>query len=167
MINFARLTVLLVTMIGCVGCDQATKAAARTYLRTGAAMSFLDDTVRLQRAENPGAFLSMGAALPDGVRTLVFTFGGTVLVGGAILWAVRARRMNILQTVGAALVCGGGLGNLIDRLARHGYVTDFLNVGIGPLRTGIFNVADFVLLIGAALLAWSGTAGTRLWLTKQ
>jgi lipoprotein signal peptidase len=46
-------------------------------------------------------------------------------------------------------------------------VTDFLNVGIGPLRTRIFNVADFVLLIGAALLAWSGTAGTRLWLTKQ
>lgn len=143
-------------MIGCVGCDQVTKVTARTFLSTGTTMSFFNDTVRLQHTENPGGFLSMGDSLPIVARTIVFTLGSTVLVAGAIFWAVRSRRASTLQTIGAALVCSGGLGNLIDRFIRHGYVTDFLNVGIGTLRTGIFNVADFALLVGAALLLLSG-----------
>jgi signal peptidase II len=69
--------------------------------------------------------------------------------------------MNTYQTVGAALICSGGLGNLIDRLTHGGYVTDFLNVGIGPLRTGIFNVADFVLLVGLGIIVLSGAGSAR------
>jgi signal peptidase II len=53
-------------------------------------------------------------------------------------------------------VCSGGIGNLIDRFCQHGEVTDFLNIGIGSLRTGIFNVADFALLMGVALILFSG-----------
>lgn len=64
--------------------------------------------------------------------------------------------MNVIQTAGAALICSGGVGNLIDRLTRDGYVTHFLNVGVGPLRTGIFNIADFVLLVGLAIIVLSG-----------
>jgi signal peptidase II len=69
--------------------------------------------------------------------------------------------MNTYQTVGAALICSGGLGNLIDRLTHGGYVTDFLNVGIGPLRTGIFNVADFALLVGLGIIVLSGAGSAR------
>ncbi|WP_419661036.1 signal peptidase II (lipoprotein signal peptidase) domain protein [Desulfosarcina variabilis str. Montpellier] len=47
---------------------------------------------------------------------------------------------------------GTGIGNLIDRILHNGFVMDFLNVGIGPLRTGIFNVADVAIMGGAALL---------------
>ncbi len=47
-------------------------------------------------------------------------------------------------------MCGGGIGNLIDRWA-YGYSRDFLNVGFGPLRTGIFNVADVALMAGCLL----------------
>ncbi len=159
--NVARIAVLLTTMIACVGCDQVTKSAARHQLDPGATVSLFHDVVRLQRVENPGAFLSMGDSLPRSVRTIVFTFGGVVLVGGAMLWAARARRMNTYQTVGAALICSGGLGNLIDRLTHGGYVTDFLNVGIGPLRTGIFNVADFVLLVGLGIIVLSGAGSAR------
>ena len=167
MVNFARLAVLLVTVIGCVGCDQVTKAAARTYLSTGTTMSFFNDTLRLQHAENRGGFLSIGESLPTEARKILFTFGGGVLVGGSIFWAVRSRRVNTIQTIGAALLCSGGLGNLIDRFIRDGYVTDFLNVGVGPLRTGIFNVADFALLLGVALLVLAGTGGERHGLTNQ
>jgi signal peptidase II len=46
---------------------------------------------------------------------------------------------------------GGGASNLIDRAAR-GHVVDFLNVGLGSLRTGIFNVADIAVLLGALLI---------------
>jgi signal peptidase II len=49
---------------------------------------------------------------------------------------------------------------LIDRLLYHGRVTDFLNVGIGSLRTGIFNLADMAILAGALLLVLKMRAGT-------
>jgi signal peptidase II len=149
------------TMVACVGCDQVTKSAARLQLEPGKTVSLFHDFVRLQHVENPGAFLSMGDSLPKSVRTILFTFGGIVLVGGAMLWAARARRMNNVQTVGAALICSGGLGNLIDRLTQGGYVTDFLNVGIGPLRTGIFNIADFALLVGVGIIVMSGANSAR------
>ncbi|HXC20398.1 MAG TPA: signal peptidase II, partial [Steroidobacteraceae bacterium] len=54
--------------------------------------------------------------------------------------------------IALALIAGGGISNLIDRLLYGGRVTDFLNVGIGSLRTGIFNVADMAILAGALLL---------------
>jgi signal peptidase II len=157
-INSCRVAVLLLTMIGCVGCDQATKLAARTYLSTGTTTSFLGDTFRLQRAENPGAFLSLGDHLAPGTRVALFTFGSSLLLSAALIWAIRSRRATTMQTIGAALVCSGGLGNLIDRIGRHGYVTDFLNAGIGPVRTGIFNVADFALMLGIVLLFISGSS---------
>ena len=52
-----------------------------------------------------------------------------------------------------ALFLAGALSNLIDRIAV-GSVIDFLNVGIGPLRTGIFNVADVAIMAGAGCLFW-------------
>jgi len=53
----------------------------------------------------------------------------------------------------------GGIGNLIDRLFHNGLVIDFLNVGIGPIRTGIFNVADMAIMAGfGILLLYRGTA---------
>jgi signal peptidase II len=159
--NLARIMVLVTTMVGCVGCDQMTKSAARLQLDPNVTVSLLHGFLRLQHVENSGAFLSMGDSLPGQVRAILFTFGGVVLVGSAIIWAVRSRRMNIVQTVGAALICSGGLGNVIDRLARSGYVTDFLNVGIGPLRTGIFNFADFALFVGVGIIVLFGTSSTH------
>jgi signal peptidase II len=52
---------------------------------------------------------------------------------------------------GLALLIGGGVSNLVDRISR-GAVVDFLNLGIGSLRTGIFNVADMAIMSGIALL---------------
>jgi signal peptidase II len=57
-----------------------------------------------------------------------------------------------------ALFCGGGLGNWIDRVARSGYVVDFLQCGIGPVRTGIFNLADVAVMAGALLFVLGGGA---------
>jgi signal peptidase II len=159
MIKKTRLAAILLTLLSCVGCDQVTKSVARVKLAPGETLSFFRDVVRLQHVENRGAFLSMGESLPFRARQTLFTFGGTLLVVGALIWTLRARRMNATQTVGAALICSGGLGNLIDRFSHNGYVTDFLNVGIGPLRTGIFNVADFALLLGLLIVATSGARG--------
>jgi len=147
-----RVAVILLTLFGCVGCDQVTKSLARNHLPSQQAISLLNDTVRLQHVENSGAFLSLGDTLSSTTRRLLFTLGGAGFVTGAAVWAFRSRRIGTVQIVGAALLCGGGLGNVIDRVLQDGTVTDFLNIGFGSIRTGIFNVADMALMLGLALL---------------
>ncbi len=89
MTNYARLAILLTTIVGCVGCDQVTKAVAREHLDSGSMVSFLHDSFRFQHVENRGAFLSVGAGLPTNVRSMLITFGGAALVAGVILWVIR------------------------------------------------------------------------------
>jgi len=147
-----RIAVILLTVLGCVGCDQVTKSIARHQLPPQQVISLFNDTVRLVHAENSGAFLSLGDGLSSTARRALFTLGGAVVVIGTAVWAFRSRRMRVPQMIGAALICGGGLGNVIDRVSNGGHVTDFLNVGFGTVRTGIFNVADMALMLGLALL---------------
>lgn len=51
-----------------------------------------------------------------------------------------------------SLVLSGGLGNLVDRIRNDGRVINFMNIGIGSLRTGIFNVADVCITVGVVVL---------------
>lgn len=56
-----------------------------------------------------------------------------------------------IKTIALSLVIGGGIGNLIDRIFNEGRVIDFMNIGIGPVRTRVFNIAVLSLPSG-----WSG-----------
>jgi signal peptidase II len=147
-----RFGVVTLTMFGCVGCDQVSKSAARAFLEAGVTQSLLADSLRLQLVENPGSFLSLGASLPESVRFALLTAAVAVLLMGLVGAALFSSRLGPKGFIGLALVAGGGIGNLIDRLIHDGRVTDFLNIGIGPLRTGIFNLADIAILAGALLL---------------
>jgi signal peptidase II len=147
-----RVAVLLLTLTACVGCDQLSKSAARSYLPRNTVVSLMGDTVRLQYAENPGAFLSLGAALPKSARRAVFTFGIAALVLSIFAVAIFVPGLGTSQRIALACICAGGLGNLIDRVLQDGYVTDFLNVGVGVVRTGIFNIADLILMLGMVAL---------------
>ena len=69
-----------------------------------------------------------------------------VLVGLAVRFQWRGALL-----VGAGLIFAGGASNWIDRVMR-GSVVDFINIGVGPLRTGIFNVADVAVMLGAVVL---------------
>jgi signal peptidase II len=157
-----RAAVVLLTILGCVGCDQYTKSIARDYLPRETPISLLNDVVRLQRDENPGAFMSLGDSLSTNARRVLFAFGGAVLVIGTAFLALRSRRRSSAHILGAALISGGGFSNLIDRVTQGGNVTDFLNIGVGPLRTGIFNCADVALMLGLAILIFSDSIATRL-----
>jgi signal peptidase II len=148
----SRITLIAAILIGCVGCDQATKAVARSYLADGETHSYLYDLLRLSHAENPGGFLSLGASLPEQVRVVLFTATVGLFSALALLAAIFARSLGSWHVAALALISAGGVGNWIDRLVKNGQVTDFLNVGIGPIRTGIFNVADVALMLGLALL---------------
>jgi signal peptidase II len=64
--------------------------------------------------------------------------------------------MDRFSVVAAALIIGGGFSNLLDRLYNDGLVVDFMNAGIGPVRTGIFNLADVAIMAGSGMLVtWS------------
>ncbi|HEY7191784.1 MAG TPA: signal peptidase II [Vicinamibacterales bacterium] len=144
-----RLT-LLVAVISTIGCDRVTKHIASEVLAGGQVRTYLADTIRLEYAENTGGFLGLGANLPDAWRTTLFTIAtGIVLAMMAVL--ALCSRWNVWQLTGACLVIAGGASNWIDRVVR-GSVIDFMNVGIGPLRTGVFNVADVAIMAGIAAI---------------
>jgi len=155
--------VLLVGMVvSTIGCDQATKHIARTQLAGSTPLTYLGGFVRIALAQNEGGFLSLGSSLPLGLRTTVFMLGvGSVL----LLAAVYLARTSALRFSG--LLCGwliwaGGFSNLVDRVVFEGRVTDFMIVGIGPLHTGVFNVADLAIVAGTLFLilaTWDRQAG--------
>jgi signal peptidase II len=157
-----RIALVVALLVACVGCDQTTKSLARDQLQGHQASSFFNDTFRLEYAENPGAFLSLGASLPHYLRTAIFTIGGAVMIGAVLLYAALASKAKMLQIVALSLICGGGIGNLADRVRYDGFVTDFLNMGIGSIRTGIFNMADVALMTGIVLLLLYRQSGQSL-----
>jgi signal peptidase II len=143
---------LLALALLTIGCDRVTKHFASAKLKSLPRQSFLNDSIRLEYAENSGAFLSLGAQLPETARTVVFTFGTAVILSVVLILA-RRQRLSPRVALGLTLAWAGGLSNLIDRAAQ-GHVVDFLNVGLGPLRTGIFNIADVAILTGTAIAVW-------------
>jgi signal peptidase II len=152
--QFKRMALIATMLIACVGCDQTSKSLAREHLQGHAITSYFGDTLRLQYAENPGAFLSLGESMSHRWRAAVFTVGVGIVVASVLVFVIRAETSSAIQTLALTLICGGGIGNLIDRVRYDGYVTDFISVGVGSIRTGIFNIADVVLMIGIALFIW-------------
>jgi signal peptidase II len=139
----------------CVGCDQASKRVAAVVLKGTETQSFLGDVLRLTYAENRGAFLGLGGGWPEPVRWLAFTGVALLVVVASLGWIVaqaRLRRHQNLAVWAMLLVSAGGVGNLVDRIVRNGHVIDFMNLGLGPVRTGIFNVADVQIMVGLGLL---------------
>lgn len=147
-----RRVLLLVSLLAVVaGCDHAAKRAAEGWLADSEVVSLAGGAVRFQLAYNPGGFLSLGAQLPDAVRWLFFQ--GLVPIGLALFCALAWRGgLSGARLVGLGLVAGGGVANWLDRVLDDGHVTDFVSVGVGALRTGVFNVADVAILAGVALL---------------
>lgn len=141
---------LAATIVATVGCDRVTKHVATSTLAGRPGRSLLADTVRLAYVENTGGFLSLGADLPEAVRTSVFTVATAVLLLALIAFGIRLRWTG-WAAFGLTLFVGGGLSNWVDR-ALHGRVVDFINVGVGPLRTGVFNVADMAIMLGVAMV---------------
>lgn len=152
-----HLLLFLGVLLFSAGCDQATKRIAFDRLAGAPPVSLAGDAVRFELAANPGGFLSLGARLPGEARRLVFVVlvPATLLVVCALV--LRSRTVSALAVTGLGLVVGGGIGNWLDRLLRDGAVTDFVSVGLGGLRTGIFNVADVAVMAGVALLLFART----------
>lgn len=158
-----RLLLILAILSCCVGCDQATKSVAQAYLSERHAVVLLGDTVRLELAKNYGAFLSLGASIGEASRGTLMSVAVGAVLASLLAYLFVSKPENPIVSVAVALIVGGGVSNLIDRLRYGGYVVDFLNVGVGSLRTGIFNVADMAIMLGVALWLLSD----RLWARQK
>ncbi len=153
-----RMLLPLLILISVIVIDQATKTMARALLALRPPIIFGENLVdggfaRLTYFENPGAFLGLGADLPASQRFWIFTVVAVLLLTTLALYTLRSSaRTSTVMLVGASLLVAGGVGNLIDRVVNDGRVIDFMQIGVGWLRTGVFNVADMALMAGVGLV---------------
>ena len=150
--NLRRAILLCLLLAATAGCDRVTKHLAATTLAGGPRYSFLADTVRLDYHENSGGFLGAGATWRPELRRAVFQFANAFVLAAAI-WMATTYQWSRLGRAGFVMFLAGGISNLVDRIA-FGSVIDFLNIGVGPIRTGIFNIADVAIMVGIAILLW-------------
>lgn len=151
MMTRRRLALVTGVVVLTASCDQITKRIASDTLRFSPPQTFFGDLFRLQYSENPGAFLSLGSGLPGDWRAWLFKWGVGALLAGALAYTLSNGRLRTATVIGLSLFIGGGLSNLADRVFRGDMVVDFMNVGIGRLRTGVFNVADLSIVAGVLL----------------
>lgn len=150
-----RLACLMFLLVCTVGCDQTTKHFARAQLSKSDPFPLSGGLIELRLAENPGSFLSLGALLPNPARFIMFTMGvGAGLVALATYLVSRAQ-LDWWPFIGLSLVLAGGMSNLLDRLFRHGLVTDFITIRAGPFQTGVFNAADVMIMLGFGVIAYA------------
>jgi len=147
-----RILLISIALLSTAGCDQVTKRVAKVELISAGQVSLLNGVIRLEYAENPGAFLNFGENWPRPILLLV----SSLLTAGLILLllglSMRKREVRRATLFGLSLIAGGSIGNLIDRVVNGGVVIDFMNVGVGKVRSGIFNMADIAILAGALVL---------------
>jgi signal peptidase II len=143
---------------GVLAVDLVTKLFIQRSFTLYQQVPVIGDYVRLTYIYNPGA--AFGIHLGEYSR-FIFLFLSLLALAAlaAMYWVTPARDRVRLASI--ALICGGALGNLLDRIRSANGVVDFLDVGVGDIRWPVFNVADIAVTTGAIFLALS------LWREEQ
>ena len=125
--------------------DQLSKALLVSMLGPGERIEVICDLVRFIHAQNSGALF--GLFRDQALLFAIVSIGVVAL----IVWYHGSSGRNTLLSVALGLLLGGALGNMIDRF-RLGYVTDWVDIGLGDLRFYTFNVADSAISLAIFLL---------------
>lgn len=145
-----RISIILIVLLN-VGCDQLSKDLVRKHVEPMDYIQVVNDNFILTNVENTGAMLGFGQSLPPTLK-IIFLQGIPLIVLLILLTrTIQKSNLNRWLALAFAFVIGGGIGNLIDRIA-YGSVTDFFLVNLGFIKTGIFNMADVSVTIGIFLL---------------
>jgi signal peptidase II len=163
-------------LVAALVADQGTKVWAHTLPVRPAGCAVPEDLIALhcagvpqpviagywdwELAYNPGvAFSAFASVGRTGMQVILSLIAALALVGISVL-ALRTAPDERAKRVAFALIAGGALGNLVDRL-HDGAVTDFVRWRIHEHRWPIFNVADAALLVGVVLLMLDGLRARR------
>jgi signal peptidase II len=151
--HLSKLKLLAVVAGGVLILDQVTKALILKQLPLGGRLTVVPGFFDITHVHNPGGAFGFLAAMSAEVRSLLFV-AVSLLAAGLIVyfyWQTPARHR--LLAFGLALVFGGAVGNLLDRI-RLGIVVDFLDVYIKDLHWPAFNVADSAITVGVFIFAF-------------
>jgi signal peptidase II len=145
-------TIAILAILGStIGCDQVSKSIARQKIGEFEEISLIYDRLTLMKVENKGAFLSIGHALPEPIKTLLLVVFPVVVLTLAVIYLLTKKGLSNLSILGISFVVGGGIGNIYDRII-YGSVTDFLHIDFVIFQTGIFNMADVSVMTGMVLI---------------
>jgi signal peptidase II len=143
---------MVVIAAAVVALDRVTKLWIMAHIKPGHGIVVIPQVFRLTHVLNTGAAFSMfeSSASPLLVRNLLIGFSiAAVVVVVALIWTMGHR--VTLMSVALALILGGAVGNLYDRI-RYAHVVDFLEVHIVHYHWPDFNVADSAIVVGACLV---------------
>ncbi len=134
-----------------VGCDQISKDMVRKQVGERTSIHLIQDNFILTNVENTGAMLGFGQDFPAWLKVPLLQVIPVLVLLFLLISILRKANLNKWLVIAFACVIGGGIGNLIDRIA-YGSVTDFFHIKIGIFKTGIFNMADVSVTMGAIMI---------------
>lgn len=157
---FSRLVIIFLVLLN-IGCDQVSKRVVRENVSHREYIPLIKNHFILTNVENTGAMLGFGANFPPVLKLILFQ-----VLPFAVLLVLLYRMLTKIHTnkwmiMAFAFVIGGGIGNLIDRIAL-GSVTDFFQIRLGFFKTGIFNMADVAVTTGVLLILFLGLVGKKI-----
>jgi signal peptidase II len=137
--------------------DQISKIAISSYFVYGERLA-VTPFFNLLLVHNTGASFSLLSDAGGWQRWFFSTIA--VIASIWIVWLLRKHQTEKLFCVSLALILGGAIGNLIDRVA-YGYVVDFLDFYWGQYHFAAFNIADSAITCGAVLMIWDSFKGKK------
>jgi signal peptidase II len=151
-----KLILILCCICTIIGCDQASKYYIKNTLEQYTTYQIVGTLFVFTYTENTGGFLGLGSGLPPDIKPAVLMIiPGIVLIAMfmyLVLHSIHKDEFPKIEVFGFCCIIGGGIGNLIDRTLHGGRVIDFMNFGIGGLRTGILNIADLAVTLGITII---------------
>lgn len=130
--------------------DQLTKFFIVKYLPLHDTVPVVLGLFNIIHIKNPGGAFGLLANLTPGMRTFIFLFISSLAVGLILYFYLKTPVNQSWLAAGFALIFGGAIGNLIDRI-RFGVVTDFLDFYISKYHWPAFNVADSAITVGIGI----------------
>lgn len=131
--------------------DQWTKGIITRTMDVHQSRSIIHNLFDLTYVRNSGAAFGLFASVDSSMKAVLLNSVAVVVFLIVSAYALRSSHRSVRLQVGLALILGGAVGNLLDRV-RFGYVVDFLDFAISGHHWPAFNVADSAICIGVALL---------------
>lgn len=149
--RLTKLIIGLVLIISNISCDQITKKEVRENMDPHQRIEIVNDNFILTKVENTGAALSFGSDFHPTIKLVIFQLIPILLLIYLFFLMYKREDISKLNFVAFTFFIGGGIGNIIDRVLYES-VTDFLYLEVGPIHTGVFNMADVSVTIAAVLV---------------
>jgi signal peptidase II len=149
--QIVRILFIAAIIIANIGCDQVSKTIVRERVEYNADIKFVHNLVTLTKVENTGAFLSLGAKMSKPLKWVFLNGLPLMALAFGVFFLFYKTDLSKTTRLGLCCILGGGIGNLYDRVL-YGSVTDFLHIDFVLFQTGIFNLADVSIMVGAFFL---------------